>query len=29
MEKIIYPYLLDEIDKLLGLPREIPGHKLN
>jgi heterodisulfide reductase subunit C len=29
MEKIIYPYLLDEIDKLLGLPREIPGQKLN
>jgi heterodisulfide reductase subunit C len=29
MEKIIYPYLLEEIDKLLGLPREIPGPKLN
>ncbi len=29
MEKIIYPYLLDEIDKLLGLPRENTTQKLN
>jgi heterodisulfide reductase subunit C2 len=29
MEKIIYPYLLDEIDSLLGLPRENQGHRMN
>jgi len=29
MEKEIYPYLLDEIDALLGLPIDIKGKTVN